>query len=76
MTGISRATVKRAIKLGGSNVWLSNAWNNFAPFAGLMLVEYEKARSRAENDEALEDHRADDERTGKKATTSRRKRAN
>ena len=41
----SGPTVENAIRLGESAVWLSNSRNNFAPFAGFMLMGYEKKGS-------------------------------
>jgi len=52
-------------KLGESVVWLSNARNNFAPFAGFMLMGYEKQmslrRAGEEIDKAVEEVRAGSE---------------
>jgi len=51
-------------------VWLSNTRNNFAPFAGYMLMELRKQvplrRGRGEIDETVEDGSAGAETTGNK----------
>jgi hypothetical protein len=50
-------------------VWVSNARNNFAPYAGYMLMGYEKTRrveSAREESDAVDDAPADDEATGNK----------
>jgi hypothetical protein len=50
------------------HVWISNARNNFAPFAGFMLVGCERTR-RGENGEAL-DGEVDDVRAADRSTDS------
>jgi hypothetical protein len=46
-------------------MWISNARNNFAPFAGFMLRGYEKTGP-GENGEEVDDDRAADETTESK----------
>ena len=55
-------------------MWLSNARNNFAPFAGFMLMAYEKRgplqRAGEEIDDAVEDVRAGGETIGNKSRSN------